>query len=223
MPIDVDRQFIFVHIPRTAGTAVELMFELGEPHKFWGKSSEMWPDRSLQHLRWLELKATLPQEFVQAAFKFSVVRNPWDRFVSEYWWHKQWFERCIAKRGEEYVANWSYGKQHFVSLDAFVDVLSLPLDTRLLEHGSFDAHLETQVSFLADEHGRIAMDSVGRFETFERDIRCIAQRVGRQLETVRHAQSSKREKDYHIYYTPYARDAVAAFYKDDIEAFGYTF
>lgn len=222
MPIDVDAQFIFVHIPRTGGSSIEVMFELRDRQKFWGISTDVLPDRSLQHLRWRELKPLLPQDFATTAYTFAIVRNPWDRFASEFFWRKRWFERDLAANPAS-VEGFCYNKDHFLSLDAFVDVLSLPLEMRLLEHGSFDGHLETQLSFLTDETGRIAMDDVGRFETYDQDVRRIACRIGRQLDQVVRRQSSPRERDYRIYYSPYARDAVAAFYKEDIEAFGYTF
>lgn len=222
MPIDVDGRFIFVHIPRTGGSSIEVMFELRDRQKFWGISPEIVPDRSLQHLRWRELKPLLPRDFVNAAYTFAIVRNPWDRFASEFFWRKRWFERDLASNPES-VAGFHYDKDHFLSLDAFVDVLHLPLETRLLEHGSFDGHLETQMSFLTDEAGRVALDYVGRFENYEDDVRRIARRVGRDLDQVVRRQSSARDKDYRIYYSSYARDAVAAFYGEDLEAFGYTF
>jgi hypothetical protein len=223
MPIDLAKQFIFVHIPKTGGTSIELMFDLRDPGKFYGVSSEIWPNRSLQHLRWLELKACLPETFVEAAYTFSFVRNPWDRFVSEYFWRKRWFERDLATRGPQHGQGWFYTPDRMQSLDAFADLLQLPIEQRLEDIRGFDGHLETQLSFVADEHGRIMLDHVGRFETFESDVRTIAQSVGKDLGPILHRQSSIRDRDYRIYYSGYARDAVAEFYRDDIQAFGYTF
>jgi len=71
-------KFIFVHVPKTAGTslrvAMEGMYdELHDPH----------------HSTLFEIKEKLSEMIFQTYFKFCIVRNPWDREVSRYEYIKQ--------------------------------------------------------------------------------------------------------------------------------------
>ena len=71
---------IFIHIPKTAGTSVESMFgkvqiknqnyfiETNEPGKHWGAE-------------FLQEKYS---EYFNEYFKWTIVRNPWEREVSLY-------------------------------------------------------------------------------------------------------------------------------------------
>lgn len=73
-------QFIFVHIPKTAGTTIRAAFyreydELHNPH----------------HAGISKIKESLSEEVFQSYFKFGAVRNPWDREVSRYTYIKEEF------------------------------------------------------------------------------------------------------------------------------------
>ena len=64
-----EHQAIFVHIPKTAGTS--LLAGLGAPPAFDTHA----PSRTYRHV---------DPAFYARAFKFTVVRNPWDRFASAF-------------------------------------------------------------------------------------------------------------------------------------------
>jgi chondroitin 4-sulfotransferase 11 len=66
--IDLDHKFIFVHIPRTGGTSIELQLGNKIPKEEKHKS-----------LFALEKEVDTSQ-----CFKFSFVRNPWDITISKY-------------------------------------------------------------------------------------------------------------------------------------------
>ena len=95
MPIDRQAKLIFVHIPKTAGTSVESALSL---HGDWRKenrfnyfgqiSSRSLLARNLssnfmQHLRLHEIQDLLGEEFFDYEI-FTVVRNPWTRFLSSF-------------------------------------------------------------------------------------------------------------------------------------------
>jgi len=70
-----DKKIIFIHIPRTGGTSVEEYFQFKHQHG--------WKPDTAQHLT---LKEYSDHYDVEDYFKFTIVRNPWDRLVSWYLW-----------------------------------------------------------------------------------------------------------------------------------------
>lgn len=226
MPIDRRRHIIFVHIPKTGGSSIERMFGMTTSEHFVsaGPLKDLTPcNKSPQHFTWIELKRVLPLDFVQRAYKFAFVRNPWARFLSEYRYRQRDFLFRVRKMRERYYDQCCFDERHLSSLDAFVDVLELTFERRVDVYSGFDAHLETQLSFISDEHNQIAMDYIGRLEEFEKDVRMIANMVGVHIDKILQVNRSDQQIDYRHHYSQYARDAVASFYRDDIAAFRYVF
>jgi chondroitin 4-sulfotransferase 11 len=222
MPIDLHRDLVFIHVPKTGGSSIEKLLGLNDPLHFFHAQpipALMPHDRTPQHFTWRELVPYLSEEFAATAFKFAFVRNPWDRFLSEFSWRQCLYRRMSPER----QARCFYDAQDVATLDAFVRTLELPAPIRLDAVRGFDGHLETQLSFLVNHTGRIAMDFVGRFECFSRDVGVITQRVGLTLEQLPHLKKSTRAPRYRDVFSPSARAAVEAFYADDIREFGYKF
>ena len=79
--ISHDFKTIFVHIPKTGGTSIEAMFGFAEYDKFGlltkdkvGKGKHWGAKEYYQY--W--------EDFYKDYFKFTVVRNPWERDLSLY-------------------------------------------------------------------------------------------------------------------------------------------
>lgn len=79
-------------------------------------------------------------------------------------------------------------------------------------------HIRLQVKLFPVDQ----VDFIGRFETFEEDLRTIMTKLGIQDKEIPHRNASQHEH-YSKYYTPRTRDIIARKYKQDIEAFGYQF
>jgi hypothetical protein len=82
MVVCYEKKCIFIHIPKTAGTSVEQFLKDNGKNEidFIGVRN----NRSLQHLTALELSRMV--QFFNKYYKFSIVRNPYDRLLSEYYW-----------------------------------------------------------------------------------------------------------------------------------------
>ena len=78
-----NKKCIFIHIPKTAGTSIEqFLREKGRNDlEFLG----VYNNRSTHHYTSSELKNKIPYYF-SIYYKFSIVRNPYDRLLSEYYW-----------------------------------------------------------------------------------------------------------------------------------------
>lgn len=79
-----EKKCIFIHIPKTAGTSIEQFIRDNGSNNllFIGVRN----NRSLQHLTAYELKMMIPYIYKQY-YKFSIVRNPYDKLLSEYYWN----------------------------------------------------------------------------------------------------------------------------------------
>lgn len=79
-----EKKCIFIHIPKTAGTSIEQFIRDN------GKNNLLFigvrNNRSLQHLTANELKIMIPYIY-KKYYKFSIVRNPYDKLLSEYYWN----------------------------------------------------------------------------------------------------------------------------------------
>lgn len=222
VPFDRDANFVFVHIPKTGGTTVEHVLGLRTEEAYFSSLPlpHLVPSfKTPQHFTLQELEENLGGAFVAGAYKFAFVRNPWDRFVSEF----EWRRRSWAQKAPDDDRRFFYGEKELASLEAFTCVLELPARERMDARRGLDSHVEPQVSFLRDGRGSIGVDFVGRFETFDADFLRVLSVLGRSLHAVPHLGRSRRDPDYRRYYSPYSRAAVESFFADDIAEFGYRF
>ena len=133
-------------------------------------------------------------ELYEDYFKWSVVRNPWDRLVSTY--------KNKACKG--------YGPwRNFKNL-TFSDFIINKEEIK-------DSHIIPQKNRLPDD-----IDFIGRFENYQEDFDIICDKIGIPRQQLPHKNKSKH-KHYTEYYDDETRQIVAERYADDIEYFGYKF
>lgn len=195
---------IFVHIPKTAGNSINRVFGVGwENHK------------DLQRYF-----AEHPRETVESYFKFAIVRNPWDRLLSDYNYQKKKSREQASKlfvfseRGRERgFAEW---------IDA---ALASP---DFYEPSRWGGEVSPHIHRWSPQVDWITVDSVPRvdfvahLENLPHDFRLICERLG--LPPVRLPHRNRRlHWHYSHYYDRTTRDIVAAYYARDIEQFGYEF
>ena len=233
---------VFVHIPKTAGQSIELAF-LNSLNLDWHErdallmkhnlNSQKGPPR-LAHLtmmEYLEYDYLSSQQF-REYFKFSFVRNPWARLVSEY--------------------NFSYKKKY-----AFKEFLfeHFPGPTNDDYQKPKDAyrHIIPQHKYLFDGEGNQLVDFIGRFENLDADFSEICRRVNLPQIPLPRKNSSivgknyierlknldlpfisralkfveknffDQIKHYTRFYDDESRRFVAEYYGMDIALFGYEF
>ena len=84
-----------------------------------------------------------------------------------------------------------------------------------------DPHFFPQHLFIYDEFDNLLIDSVGRFENYEKDAQNILNRLG-IARAIPHSNSSTH-KNYRDVYSLKTRDIVYNIFKKDIQTFEYTF
>jgi chondroitin 4-sulfotransferase 11 len=195
---------IYVHIPKTAGQSINSLLSPGIPNltAFPTVVNDTGPRRA--HLTAREMKEHDPSEWWDTFFKFTVVRNPWDRALSEYNWRRM-------RKGAR------------VTFESFEDFLRAAL--KGWEFELDDArHLMLQKDFILSDTQECLVDFVGRYETLQADLESVAGRVGLTIDDfpVKNRSRSPLESISNQY-TRETRHLVETLWGADIEFFGYEF
>jgi len=181
--------FIFIHINKTAGTSIGNAIGLPIKH----------------HQTAREVIARIGKDKWNKAYKFTLVRNPWDKVVSHYEYRRKRNKTEMASRDIEF-AEWvrkTYGHEK----DPF--------------YYNNPKAFQPQVEWLRDDEGKISVDFIGKFETINEDFNKIKNVIGIETE-LPHLNASKRAS-YQSYYDDETREIVAEWFREDIEVFGYHF
>jgi hypothetical protein len=194
-PFD-ERRCIFVHIPKCAGISVV---------------KSLFGDFDCGHTSLKRYQIMFgPAEF-NRYFKFTVVRNPFDRLVSAYLFmkkgginekDKRWAERNLAP---------------YADFDAFVKGW---VNRRNIWSG---LHFRPQTSFICVKKNLPGLDFVGYLENLPADFDFICRKLQIKSSLVEANRNRSREENYTEYYTDETRAIVAAAYADDLRVLGYNF
>lgn len=204
---------IFVHIPKNAGQSIEHVF-LDLLDLSWetraplllrpNDRSELGPPR-LAHLKaneYIQYKY-LTTEMFDNYYKFTFVRNPWDRMVSIYK-YLGFNNKCDFK-----TFLFSYYKD------------------KIFEERFW--FVGPQSDFIYDPKGKLLVDFVGRFEDLQNDFNQVCRKIGIPLAQLSHINKSTDEKNatvfkcYQDYYDQESIAFIEEIYKSDIELFSYKF
>jgi hypothetical protein len=227
MPIKKEISTIFIHIPKCAGTSVEKMLDMSIDDNLYCRSGnkldykktvlnlskdlftpnelELFELKPPQHYSLRELSKLLPKETIDLFYKFTIVRNPYSRLVSEYYYSK-----IFNKNLETYPAN------NFNEFAVFW--LNQPEKNRI---STLFGHLETQTSFLINDQGNL--NSINDIFKYENLTPCFdkIQQLYPGVKIVQ-SNSSHFNGDYRNEYSTETAQLVYNFYKDDFINFGYS-
>lgn len=190
---------IFFHIPKAAGLSVSktLFGSLGPCHITY--------DWYVEHFG---------QHTVNAYYKFTFVRNPWDRLHSAYF---------FLKKGGINHEDKSFAEQYLSSIISFEDfVLNWLTEDKL----DLYWHIMPQYKFITSSADcrKIMVDFLGRFENLEQDFNMVTNRIG--FKNVKLENVNVNQQKLTAYTKDYSKemiDKVAEIYSRDIELLEYSF
>ena len=217
MLISPTRQFIFFHVPKTAGLSIRDVLQpyAEEPEKFKirrppratngqpNRMYEVW-QTLLLHASARDAQKELPPDLFARFFKFGFVRNPWDWQVSMY----------------QFILRQETNPKH---------------DT-VKRLGGFDEYLEwvvetpdpypkgtpkQQCEILVDSDNQLLVDFVGHYETLSQDFQYVRDRL--KIEGTLPHLNATPHPDYRSYYNERTKRLVADNFPADVELFGYRF
>ena len=82
---DIQKKIIFIHIPKTGGTTIEDYMERIKKPIFRGGYGIL-KDIVYQHFDYKDYIKFFGNEMFNEFTTFSIVRNPYNRMISEYYW-----------------------------------------------------------------------------------------------------------------------------------------
>lgn len=201
--ISHSEKFIYLDVCRTGGHSIrQVLSENFEVELIEGRRGDR---RFTRHHTLMNLSAhrpyctEVPLDKLDEYFKFSFVRNPFDRFASVYAW---------------------YGRNSDLSFEDFVFKF-------LVYEPEADGHairFIPQVYWMRLEpFGELCFDFLGRFEKLQEDFNLLAEKLGMPLRDLPVISRLKGDTDYRSFYNSDTRRVVENYYQEDLESFGYDF
>lgn len=187
---DRDGDFIFIHINKTAGSSI--VDALGVP---------------LEHRTAQEKIDQLGRAVWNERLTFTVVRNPWDRAVSQYLHRRRTTRGGLNPDSDISFSDWL--KKAYVERD--------------LEFRNHERMFLQQYEWTHDlATGERLVDVVVHFEELAPGFSDVCRQLGREDAALPHHKRSDRSS-YRDYYDDEARELVAEAFHNDVSAFDYTY
>ena len=211
-----EHKTVFIHIPKAAGVAITHMLlqpivgydttqEIGGLSVPLKLRFELRGKQKHKQARYYTVDDDITYQQWREYYKFAVVRNPWDRVVSEFFWRHTLPTRRPSIR-----------------LAKFIDYCEARIrDRRNRARDIYWPHAQLQESFITDAAGYVIVDDVFRFEDLESVVCELKERTGLPLSLQKLNDSC--HDDYRQYYDKATRDRVGQLYAKDIARFGYEF
>jgi hypothetical protein len=177
---------LFVHIPKCAGTAVEVALGVAEEYPDIGlKKTVTRPHIAslfgggMQHLTIREIRRNFSDLSAQSSWSFSIVRDPVDRFISHVLWKHHRFAESPLDDAIA-IKMLSTEAEQLVALSRGLDLFQWPFegleycegDAQTLHINDAGRHLLPQCAFIFD-HGVVPLDAIYPIEeidSLERDL-----------------------------------------------------
>lgn len=202
-----ERQLIFVHNQKAAGTSIGDYLRRHVPD-LRGELAE--------HALAADVIAQLGRAEWDRHYSFGFVRNPWARLVS---WHRMVMERPQIRRADPW---WFYVRARGARFEDFI--LHCVDEVREERNGFVHRRsaLRNQIDYFTDEAGRDAVNFIGRYEHLARDMAVVQAALGLPQEPLPWVNRTQ-PGDYRSCYSERTQALVAERFARDIARFDYTF
>jgi hypothetical protein len=181
-----DLGLIFVHITRTGGTSIEVALA---GQDWWQISPQT------KHMSARQIRIQVGEEKWADYFKFSIVRNPWDRVVSMFatgWWMGDDRQLCAEAEFEFFIKSLAPHPHEIYSSLMYSEIINEKLDMTI------------------------------RYEALQQGFDKVCEAINKP--TILLGREESRERlHYSTYYTDTTRRLVGKLFKKDIEDYQYVF
>lgn len=230
MIISHTHKFIFIKSEKTAGTSIEAILST-----FCGGDDVVVPINDFRHNRtesgeFIHRAMNADEEYRQIGqhvdaetirrkesadvwnryFKFSIVRNPWDRTLSDFYWKRRQ-DPALQPR-----------KRFYHRLGVPFDEIG-HLQKPLTDFLNSEDYVNNDRFYVIDDE--LCVDFVIRYEHLEEDLLELGARLELPPIELPRLKTGFRQKKHHYseYFNDSNRQRVAAKHRNDIRFFGYSF
>tara|TARA_Y100000015_G_scaffold42326_1_gene49665 strand:- start:145 stop:753 length:609 start_codon:yes stop_codon:yes gene_type:complete len=193
MTICHERKLIFIHIPKNAGTSI--MKEMGVDNIFIDKTIEEYKENYKDY--WDKYK------------KFTVIRDPIDRFISAYKFARMKESGWFSATGEEGLE-----KHDHYDLCNKMDINEYTLHI-YKNKKEFNRWIIPQTFVILNKNKEIEIDFYVRFENLQEDLSKIG------IENIEKLNSSTIKNDAEIHLTKKSKMMLYKIYDIDYKNFNY--
>ena len=181
---------IFISIPKTGTISVRQSLGLNARYN---------------HMPAKKIMNKIGSEKWNSCYSFTFVRNPYDRLVSWYFFHRDTQNIDLYKQYN--FKQWLFEgcPNHWTQKTGAETLKPLSLH-----------------DYLLDEEDNLMVDFVGRVENINRDFKSLMKEIGVSPRPLKHKNKSKRKR-YQDYYDKESRAQVQKLFGKDLELFKYKF
>jgi len=189
-----ENECLFIHITKSAGTSLALSLFGELPY----------------HHTAQRYQTIFGKKDFNRFFKFTFVRNPWDRLYSAF---------SYLKGGGWYHGDATWAENNLGEVSDFTEFV---MDWLTPETLHSHMHFWPQSRFICSASGKPMVDFLGYFECIDEDYETVKKRLNIPSKQLKHTNSSKRA-GYQEVYSPGMISKVEELYQQDIDNFGYHF
>jgi len=197
--INHKHKFIFIHIPRAGGTSIE--------HALC--NSDWWKIHPPSKHITAHIAKKIYKPYWDDYFKFSFVRNPWDRMVS------------MSRYGSFYGVELG-GEGKLVINKYLKKFEKVEYDARFFNLKQFEDFKQKPKSVYMNIIGE-EMDFIGRFENLQEDFNNACDLIKVNCKKLKHIEKGPQRDGYAGYYNHINKSIIEDKYLLDIEEFNYSF
>jgi hypothetical protein len=149
-------------------------------------------------------------------FKFTIVRNPWDRYFSFFKYFKSYSDKYLSRHesidwNEPEINQGKFCVELFKNKDDQTVLKNIILNN------------DSQDSYYCDESGKIIVDHIAEFQNLQNEFVFLCNQVGIQTPTLQHSNKSSSPLNMRDIYNQELIDLVAEKEKGIIQLKGYKF
>tara|TARA_Y100000389_G_C17315102_1_gene440038 strand:- start:148 stop:759 length:612 start_codon:yes stop_codon:yes gene_type:complete len=195
------REFIFIHVPKTGGTTIEQAMKLTGSRNGYG----VIKNAAFHHFTAVEVKQLLGDKLFDMYNKVSVVRNPYTRFVSEYYW-------CQVP---------NVGFRHNQPFNEFIDYVEKCVKEKNFYETIYHDHFIPQYMYVSNnlsDKKEIIIDNLLRFEDYEKINKYFFENYAVSFENI---LDIHKTTDDRIILNKNQKKRIYEIYKEDFEVLNY--